>query len=190
MGPPPFDGGNPDDEPHQSLAALASMGPPPFDGGNSACRFERRFRPLRFNGATAFRRWKLSRPNEPVKPLSMLQWGHRLSTVETPSAARGDPGARSFNGATAFRRWKLAGSSGQSHDVPIRFNGATAFRRWKLGGCGGAERLDECFNGATAFRRWKRADFANQCIRREAASMGPPPSWESPIDPSSEMHTS
>ena len=109
MGPPPFGGGNrlreklsspgvgrlqwghrlsavetlPGGE-GKTLAIGASMGPPPFGGGNIAAGHQARNEHRSFNGATAFRRWKLntcrggflSHPGE-------LQWGHRLSAVET-----------------------------------------------------------------------------------------------------------
>ena len=60
MGPPPFGGGNAR-RPYQGQARepRASMGPPPFGGGNSPP-----FSPMR-------------------TPSSPLQWGHRLSAVET-----------------------------------------------------------------------------------------------------------
>ena len=60
------------------------MGPPPFSDGND----------LRCRGA--------------VGGVEDLQWGHRLSAMETTSAAA-VPSAESktFNGATAFQRWKL-----------------------------------------------------------------------------------
>ena len=40
----------------------------------------------RFNGATAFRQWKLTDPKTGVTVEVNLQWGHRLSAVETFSA--------------------------------------------------------------------------------------------------------
>ena len=45
---------------------------------------------------------------ETAKPTADLQWGHRLSVVETiyRRAVREKGGFR-FNGATAFRWWKL-----------------------------------------------------------------------------------
>ena len=66
-----------------SLLNEASMGPPPFGDGNSPelwCRCPRSW---------------------------LLQWGHRLSAMETGAApARRRHAAAGFNGATAFRRWK------------------------------------------------------------------------------------
>ena len=58
MGPPPFGGGNPEAPRMDHLPLVASMGPPPFGGGNYSARL----------------------PTPSVVP---LQWGHRLSAVET-----------------------------------------------------------------------------------------------------------
>ena len=61
-----------------------------------------------FNGATAFRRWKLPKkgPRPETRHLA-LQWGHRLSAMETfPAQTAVRQWSSSFNGATAFRRWK------------------------------------------------------------------------------------
>ena len=85
-----------------------------------------------FNGATAFQRWKLctllqefvngDTPSMGPPPfsdgnfalyyrsLSMgihLQWGHRLSAMETCLNSSMSRSSQSFNGATAFQRWKL-----------------------------------------------------------------------------------
>ena len=92
MGPPPFGDGNSDWRWSElSLHYVPSMGPPPFGDGNQRCGQGDGGAPA-FNGATAFRRWKLSK------------WGHRLSAMET--VGRPPCMQRSFNGATAFRRWK------------------------------------------------------------------------------------
>ena len=86
MGPPPFGDGN-RTGPLRLMrqARKASMGPPPFGDGN----------------------WQLN-PEE-HRAWLLLQWGHRLSAMETRGYRR-TPVARpgSFNGATAFRRWKRA----------------------------------------------------------------------------------
>ena len=64
-----------------------SMGPPPFGDGNVICSY--------------------------LPPL--LQWGHRLSAMETPPSRLRAPEASPhgpFNGATAFRRSKPVRSAG------------------------------------------------------------------------------
>ena len=83
------------------------MGPPPFGGGNLVQRFPR------------------------FRHQSPLQWGHRLSAVETRNiscqllqgrtASMGPP---PFGGGNLPRPMAGLGCLG-------RFNGATAFRRWK-----------------------------------------------------------
>ena len=89
---------------------------------------------MRFNGATGFRRWKLrAMPTNGRIWAGVLQWGHRLSPVETPTERlRKSAMRKGFNGATGFRRWKLD-TCGPGVDVNRRFNGATGFRRWKPG---------------------------------------------------------
>ena len=59
MGPPPFGGGNHTARRYPPRVPHASMGPPPFGGGNSKY------------------------PRTMICP-TWLQWGHRLSAVETP----------------------------------------------------------------------------------------------------------
>ena len=142
------------------------MGPPPFGDGNPG-------KPGRtweatlagFNGATAFRRWKLLSTTPRHIIVDPLQWGHRLSAMETvPPPSNPLPSCIRFNGATAFRRWKqytvVASPDtfrvlqrkgvgpppfGDGNDTGLTPNG---------GYCG-------CFNGATAFRRWKLEASAN-----------------------------
>ena len=181
MGPPPFGDGNRGVRGLFAVGRLdASMGPPPFGDGNSPSAVRawgcsrcfngatafRRWKPClsaarrdfpgRFNGATAFRRWKHVYNNGIGLPLYSLQWGHRLSAMETMSC-------RGCQGLSSMLQWghrlsametalagqvKLAelvasmgpppfgdGNSGQRprpSRSTTRFNGATAFRRWKL----------------------------------------------------------
>ena len=109
MGPPPFGDGNHRIVGQRQHAGPASMGPPPFGDGNHAT-------------------WSRVGLN-----VGKLQWGHRLSAMETGARTQG-PGIHTggFNGATAFRRWKPRPTSGCG-SPSRRFNGATAFRRWKHG---------------------------------------------------------
>ena len=62
----------------------ASMGPPPFGDGNRWPGMLTAATRPRFNGATAFRRWKLRQIKTVLFFLAQLQWGHRLSAMETP----------------------------------------------------------------------------------------------------------
>ena len=109
MGPPPFGDGNPDFSipclriwcrfngatafrrwKHLSAlvgwfrCAYASMGPPPFGDGNARTASLALSCHRGFNGATAFRRWKRSHAVTASSFVARLQWGHRLSAMETP----------------------------------------------------------------------------------------------------------
>ena len=205
MGPPPFGSGNVATGPTQrhwkgrfngatafrqwkrsvsllkfSQVVHASMGPPPFGSGNDRQAMAICFNRCCFNGATAFRQWKRSGFTNPEGLASQLQWGHRLSAVETCErwrkikwfttlqwghrlsavetaypTTRQTPLSTGFNGATAFRQWKLPTPLGRKGHSTC-FNGATAFRQWKqmdarMGWSSGLR-----FNGATAFRQWKQ----------------------------------
>ena len=174
MGPPPFGDGNRRRLLRRDGHRDASMGPPPFGDGNSAHPNRRWPESTRFNGATAFRRWKLgglllvdavqlaSMGPPPfgdgnmcgvpclVSCQAALQWGHRLSAMETHESGDVDDGnhaasmepppfgdgnsvwpprssgtASSFNGATAFRRWKRSENIRGNRQHPY-FNGAVA----------------------------------------------------------------
>ena len=108
MGPPPFGGGNLAKTPHSlrrlvgfngatafrrwkpgrpgppgPAARIASMGPPPFGGGNPSTWATNCNSQDSFNGATAFRRWKRDNNGQDRLGDHRLQWGHRLSAVET-----------------------------------------------------------------------------------------------------------
>ncbi len=88
----------------------ASMGPPAFAGGNRVASAESTFSVSPgFNGATGFRRWKPDGSDGGKGDKGELQWGHRLSPVETAQVhQRNLKYLASFNGATGFRRWKPA----------------------------------------------------------------------------------
>ena len=111
MGPPPFSDGNADAGVQGVEHVLPSMGPPPFSDGNTGWIAHPTPPTRSFNGATAFQRWKLSQLRFDRISSRDLQWGHRLSAMETSTSAP-TAGFRlgAFNGATAFQRWKHAGS--------------------------------------------------------------------------------
>ncbi len=108
-----------------------------------------------FNGATAFRRWKRDKAFYLTFAADPLQWGHRLSAMETrvlvpfnyrrDNASMGPPPFGDGNDTDQIDR--------SDHDYG--FNGATAFRRWKQASRVLAVGRNSRFNGATAFRRWK-----------------------------------
>ena len=127
MGPPPFGDGKLVQQVHAAHAGSASMGPPPFGDGKDLVA------------------------TDGVVHVCPLQWGHRLSAMESASTMTRVPCCTDcFNGATAFRRWKVL----------------QADRAW---------RASWCFNGATAFRRWKERDGGAARGLHLPASMGPPP---------------
>ena len=59
------------------------MGPPPFGDGNPHRGATNLASRCTFNGATAFRRWKPSYGRDTSVEVADLQWGHRLSAMET-----------------------------------------------------------------------------------------------------------
>ena len=112
MGPPPFSDGNPGRPRVLVDMESPSMGPPPFSDGNAPSGSITRASFATFNGATAFQRWKLAccwptlpagrcsfngatafqrwkpeRCRYRVAVLADLQWGHRLSAMETAAVA-------------------------------------------------------------------------------------------------------
>ena len=85
-----------------------------------------------------------------------LQWGHRLSAMETWWRTQTAWSRRKcFNGATAFRRWKRALNgrryAGRHHASMVPPPFGDGSSRGRAGWC----RRAISFNGATAFRRWK-----------------------------------
>ena len=160
--------------------ANASMEPPPFGDGNTPCLASSSSVPGGFNGATAFRRWKLT-PFAPSTPDShSLQWGHRLSAMETGRLRCGHPGAsRASMGPPPFgdgneslgvsTKVCLTASMGPPPFGDGNYCYGTPY--WYIPVLQWGHRLSametlRCcpmktlrtpngFNGATAFRRWK-----------------------------------
>ena len=79
MGPPPFGDGNCYTTDRGCTRLRASMGPPPFGDGNCYT-------------------------TDRAAPAYVLQWGHRLSAMETVIRRIGLHPPTCFNGATDFRR--------------------------------------------------------------------------------------
>ena len=134
MGPPPFGDGNVVDQVDMLLRAGASMGPPPFGDGNKVWTKHEGYPSVCFNGATAFRRWKRLIGLALSSGSARLQWGHRLSAMETVSVA------------------SLAKRAGGASMGPPPF-GDGNLKVVRVG-----IYMRRCFNGATAFRRWKRPE--------------------------------
>ena len=66
----------------------ASMGPRPFSRGNGTDPRLARDEQVGFNGATTFQPWKLVEASTGIRATCVLQWGHDLSAVETPTMKR------------------------------------------------------------------------------------------------------
>ena len=129
---------------------------------------------LRFNGATAFRRWKVCRREGVRHSLSCFNGATAFRRWKAAGGASRFSAQTGFNGATAFRRWK-DGLWSFGHGLEVSFNGATAFRRWKAIGPQRRPSPPAGFNGATAFRRWKGVKEFTDFWIAITASMGPPP---------------
>ena len=86
MGPPPFSDGNVSSDSRGGSSHLPSMGPPPFSDGNPRGPSRAGSPGRSFNGATAFQRWKRDIVYVTDIDTYILQWGHRLSAMETQLA--------------------------------------------------------------------------------------------------------
>ncbi len=118
---------------NQASAAVcdASMGPPSFGGGNSPIGSASANGSHSFNGATVFRRWKLPDWLGQREWVTQLQWGHRLSAVETADLeADEQPSGDASMGPPSFGGGNRL-ASGLAFVKICSFNGATAERRWK-----------------------------------------------------------
>ena len=199
MGPPPFGSGNQVATAGGQQVLRPSMGPPPFGSGNTArvgetasftfsLQWGHRLSavetirsstnwapaPRPFNGATAFRQWKLGNRVPGALDRLPLQWGHRLSAVETLIRSLSVAAFQAFNGATAFRQWKLASNVTMAVDVLTPSMGPPPFGSGNNLGTDWTLYIVSAFNGATAFRQWKHSARHNGLVSGKP-SMGPPP---------------
>ena len=157
MGPPPFGDGNFRPKPgFLRRQVAASMGPPPFGDGNRLLRPRNRGGSTRFNGATAFRRWKLFPNLQQLIPENHASMGpppfgdgnplREIRCRRNLRASMGPPPFGDGNRRHNSQRFLLCRASmgpppfgdGNRYNGNLgqrvfeRFNGATAFRRWKL----------------------------------------------------------
>ena len=111
---------------------LASMGPSPFSDGNQGA------------------------PHHHIDDQLGLQWGHRLSAMETTGTRTQcqDQGRR-FNGAIAFQRWKpVTHAGGQIQTGQLQWgHRLSAMETYSFASSRGG--TSASFNGAIAFQRWK-----------------------------------
>ena len=105
------------------LSAVETTRGVPSRGGPSAC----------FNGATAFRQWKLENRLRPLYEQMKLQWSHRLSAVETACGVVASGFGHQLQWSHRLSAVETLSSRRFQHGTGGRFNGATAFRQWKLG---------------------------------------------------------
>ena len=107
MGPPPFGDGKAGLICPHVPPLGASMGPPPFGDGKGNATLGSWRRVAASMGPPPFGDGKGDAEIADTDKLVMLQWGHRLSAMESLQGRRRLLGRQSsFNGATAFRRWK------------------------------------------------------------------------------------
>ena len=110
------------------------MGPTPFSVGYAEVVVLRELLQPRFNGANAFQRWTPAQDSIAHYTNYTLQWGQRLSALDTdvefPGETRDFGPTTRFNGANAFQRWIPSRQSRLFEAPESRFNGANAFQRW------------------------------------------------------------
>ena len=197
MGPSAFVDGDGYERPHGRAPDDASMGPSAFvDGDTPTCTSSGQASRC-FNGAINFRRRRQSIIDRLGTTPTGLQWGHRLSSTETPITGRTSAAASCFNGAIDFRRRRRPGESAKCPAISmlqwghrpssmetVRLRG----RRLASGqaSMGPSTIVDgdrkrsrrpstttRCFNGAIDFRRRRLPDQQGRDVPRLGASMGP-----------------
>ena len=158
------------------VLVVASMGPPPFSDGNG-CRVRDNYHP----GHPSMGPPPFSDGNDDGWILRSaivwhLQWGHRLSAMETCRSRRVTSGYQLPSmGPPPFGDGNvLSPSLGVASIVsasmgPPPFGDGNFFQSYASSG------WPLCFNGATAFRRWKPAHRRPVRPLPVRASMGPPP---------------
>ena len=106
------------------------MGPTPFSVGYSQTGKPLHRRRLASMGPTPFSVGYQEGLRQRVSPCKLLQWGQRLSALDTTPASLPPTSRRQcFNGANAFQRWILTTRWSTSKRTSS-FNGANAFQRW------------------------------------------------------------
>ena len=200
MEPPPFSDGNLVLLLNLDTLGVPSMGPPPFSDGNPTKLNGSTFPLGAFNGATAFQRWKQSLATYYFLIVDHLQWGHRLSAMETipghlllpdcrpPSMGpppfsdgnpRNTPGRRRSSSTLQWGHRLSAMETGSDISASAIITSLqwghrlSAMETTSPAVCCSARWTT--FNGATAFQRWKQ--LRRLCVVRRVGppSMGPPP---------------
>ena len=151
------------------------MGPSPFSDGNRSCNSWLESVTPSFNGAIAFQRWKHAGITMMIDKTRDLQWGHRLSAMETGYGGHGlGCWWSSFNGAIAFQRWKRPDHR-DNHGSDRPSMGPSPFSDGNNPRFRPSWLYPSPFNGATAFQRWKLQTSSLGDWASIGPSMGPPP---------------
>ncbi len=196
MGPPAFAGGNSGPVATLVIFWIASMGPPAFAGGNDLTGTDLRGANLASMGPPAF-----AGGNKAIRlftpPSNPLQWGHRLSPVETRTefdaslsayalqwGHRLSPVETGYGGEWSHLGWRASmgppAFAGGNHitylahaAIAVASMGPPAFAGGNSASGMPYPTPASSFNGATGFRRWKpRSNRVIAWVTR--ASMGPP----------------
>ena len=175
MEPRPIERGNGESGQRLRYGAYASMEPRPIERGNGKLdkKAQRTF--TSFNGATPNRAWKRCLPSRASLSLSVLQWSHAQSSVETRATRAIDPAGLPL-------QWSHAQSSVEtgygSRDL-LRIELASMEPRPIERGNTRRPRSGAApcprFNGATPNRAWKRRCTPITFSRSTLASMEPRP---------------
>ncbi len=179
MEPRPHERGKPTVRREALSDHQASMEPRPHERGKRTFSGYNPRAKTSFNGATSSRTWKALHVLTRTLVVSVLQWSHVLTNVESRSRSVLLDLELRFNGATSSRTWKegiawssLYRNNGASMEPrphergkaqkeierlkqALSFNGATSSRTWKGVSVSRAFFDSESFNGATSSRTWK-----------------------------------
>ena len=159
MGPPPFGSGNYPHRPDPRGHSSASMGPPPFGSGNEPKMGERLVSLAKLQWGhrlSAVETLVIATASDDL--LSRLQWGHRLSAVETPSRP-----TSKMTGRNPLQ-WGHRLSAVETSSILAPCSSSLVLLQWghRLSAVetslaqGAVLPWQSRFNGATAFRQWKR----------------------------------
>ena len=175
------------------------MGPRLFGRGNTNTAWMDEERWQRFNGATPFRTWKPIIHRRPRTKITLLQWGHAFSDVETLEFSRVKRRRYPLQWGHAFSdvetisngarwycpdvllQWGHAFSDVETSasavtgpfGVKLQWGHAFSDVETTQSRCGYA--LFQCFNGATPFRTWKQRIETETCAGKRCGFNGATP---------------
>ena len=140
----------------------ASMGPRPFSRGNKATIPSPESGQAGFNGATTFQPWKHGIVATPDRLFIVLQWGHDLSAVETPSAPSSPPQNSGLQWGHDLSAVETTIFPLTREDVALASMGPRPFSRGNGSPGRNPRTILTRFNGATTFQPWKQ-DCPTDC---------------------------